>query len=483
MRTLTPSQVVDVGRKPVVARVVAKPRESKRAAKTQAFGDSLNTRQRTTAPSVPADVEIQKMLAVDMVNAFLDAQQLPTYPAPEHPVIKVAPGRNLFGPGALCDEALSYYIDMLAPYAVGTPRDTAVIPSPQLLPYLLGGIPMATVEQLAFRALELGGCYPVPEPGPTLLDSLCHVGFGERFPHIHSDIAHAVRLRRLPEESIEEYRAKLERHTTPAEPGPITKGLSNRQDYLYNLPTGETFAKQLLSSPPYRATMRRRVTKHKLAVIKDVCLLLQRETGEIPFMGAERLVAKCGTLSDYYRAIDITDAMFSSAVQRVFERPWKELDLTGDLVHDVEIMVARRLIYRLMGGARNSREPTRMSAQTLVGIALVTGISVVQWAKFAVQDGQRRGESFLDRAVIEEAIELIEMSELAPHFTCADHLAECCLQLDALNPSWSQRLRKPKRPFWSTRSHDYYVKAVLVTREAGEVFEEFTYRYPPEEME
>lgn len=485
MRTLNPEEL---------AKVKLSARNSKekvdKPKRAQALRSGSNVWARTTRSSVPDDRAVQVSLAYDMANAMLVAQGLPPAPLPHDPpaFIKAAPGRNLFGPGALSDEAFVEYVSLLAPAAVRCFSVTEKPLSPQLLPYLLGGIPMTAVEALSDRAFKVAECFDDGQPQTALLDALCQVGYGERFSHVHSDNIYleTLNLKRKPEETFTEYKHRLDKIQAPKEPGPITKGLSVRQDYLYTLPAdGESFAAKLMSFPPYRASMRRRVSRHKVPVIKDVYLLLQKEQEEIPAVGHKVLVDRCGGMIDFLRSTEISDQIFQAAVHRVFERPWKELDLNGVLSHDVEVMVARRLIYRLMGGARNSREPMRMSAKTLVGIALVTGISIAKWAAFAVEDGKRRGESFLNRSIIEEALEILEMSEVAPYIECREYLAECCIQLDTLETdacAWSQRLRKPKRPFWSTRELDYYLKSIVKTHSGGEVDETSIWRYPPEDL-
>lgn len=472
MRLLTPDQLaLAKSRAPVPA--------APKAAKTRpvrTFQKAVNLWGRAT--QLPDDVEVQKAVSRDMLAANLRTQGI-TPPFQD----SGCPARFLVGPGDFCDEAFEYHVSLAAEFAVGR-AGTARPVSPQLLPYLLGGVPMATVERAALRAVALYG--DLEDVGCALLDSLCHVGFGANFPHSHVDTVYPDGMQRNPDERFQAYKHRLEALGKHKEAAPLTKGFSVRQDYLYRLPdNGMSFAQMLMDSPPYAATMRRRVTRHKREVIKDVYLLLQKEQEEMPALAHATLVERCGGEFDYRLKTEITDQMFKDAVHRVFEAPWKTLDLTGDLKEDLVVLLARRLIYRLMGGARNSLEPMRMRADTLVGISLITGISIAQWVAFAVEDGERRGESFLDSSTIEEAVEIIECTELFTHFTCQDELERLRLRLQALEPyhcEWSQRLRKPKRPFWSTRHVPYYLKSSTTVRDGEDEYVSDLYRYQPEKI-
>lgn len=418
--------------------------------------------------------------AEDMAAALLNAQGDNLTCTDSPPEIAMAPGRGLYGPGSLSDEALSYYMELLAPTAFGRPSKIPA-PSPCLVPYLLGGMTVSSVEKLAVRAVRLIG---VDEPeSDTLSDALLLVGYGHG--SYHSDLLPVHNLARKPEETYDQFiartqRAKGETPTdylkrlggfVPDDKG--ADGLNIRQRYLYTqVPFGKTFAESLLAKPPYDGSLRERVMKHKLKAITSTAALFQEESGEMPEVGFKRVKGDRSVMQ-YLDDTRVTDHTFNRAVHMVFDEPWANLDLDGDLEHDVEVMLARQLILCFVG---NRTRPAYMTGATLVGISVLTGISMAKWVEYALIDVRRRGETFISSQGIRDAIEVVQFSDYGHLFDCEPKLLEQALMLQELEryQGLATRLRKVKQPFWSTRPLDYYVKSWLIDQ--GEVKIKYKHR-------
>lgn len=156
------------------------------------------------------------------------------------------------------------------------------------------------------------------------------------------------------------------------------------------------------------------------------------------------------------------------------------LAATPDKVEkDIEVIVGRVILNDLFGsGARRIRNLPKMTGQTLVGIAMLTGISIAKWTEFAVKDLRMRGESFLADSAIDDAIEIIESTELAAWFKCEDELRNDSAIIrffDKEATIHAERLRNRKWPLWTAGHNSYYM---LSDDETGA-----TYSHKPERRE
>jgi hypothetical protein len=324
------------------------------------------------------------------------------------------PERSLIGPARYSDRILAKYCRWLQKSAFGLPGVDLV--SPALVPYLLGGIPIKAVEDLAHRALEVMDFFPDPLSDYTL-GKFAAVGFGAR-PHIHHDV-----------EVIKRF-----------------SNFSFRQEFILDLPRTGSYSRLLIDSGAYGASARRKIAMIQPQIIAEVEQLLDPESGEM------------GEVAAHGREpLKVTALMFNRAVRRVFERPWAELDLSGDPADfhaDAEVLLARRLIVHLTSKERQ-REKDTVSAQTLVGMSLLTGISLANWTEFAVYDLRRRGETFLTAEAIEAAIRIAEVS---PYFRCAEAMTEAATEIKFASmekAAWARRLRSGRQPLWSTSGRFY----------------------------
>jgi hypothetical protein len=323
--------------------------------------------------------------------------------------------RILIGPARYGDKVLTKYCETLIKAALG--ERTLDLVSPLLVSYLLGGIPISTLEELAWKAMDLMDFFPEPYVPTPLARALPIVGFGAQFPHLHVD---------------ECYDSSYE------EPGKKYAHLSLKQQYLLELPAAESYARLLINQGAYPATLRRTLTAMKLAVMAEATRLMDPEGGEMTEYAAQGR-----------RPVLVDDIIFSRAVRRVFEKPWLELDLSGrneDRISDAEVVTARLIIQRLNHKVLKS---SKLSAVTLVGMSLLTGISVANWAEFAVYDLKRRGETFLTAETLDEVVEMLQVS---PYFTCEQQLRGAATDLryaDLGKAKWARRLQSPNRPLWS----------------------------------
>lgn len=333
--------------------------------------------------------------------------------------------RILIGPARYSDRILQRYCSMLAKTAFGEPGQDLI--SPALVPYLLGGITTKAVEELAHRALEVMDFFPDPLTKFTLARALNGVGFGAQLPHDHYD-----------ERCDANY----------VEPPKKYNHLSFRQEYLLNLPRTGSYAHILITKGAYDSSLRRTITGMKLEVMEETRRLLDPGAGEMTELAARQR-----------RPVQVTDASFIRAVHRVFRKPWMELDLSGlqeNALIDIEILMARLIIHRL---TYKTLKSDKMSAETLVGISLLTGVSLANWTEFAVYDLRRRGDTFITPEAIEQAIHIVEVS---PHFTCEQQLRGAATEIryqGAEKQRWARRLQSPTRPLWSSNGR-FYVNGI-----------------------
>lgn len=342
--------------------------------------------------------------------------------------------RSLIGPARYGDKVLAKYCQMLLKSALGLPSEHVEHPiSPLLVPYLLGGIPWNTVEKLCHRALEVLDIPVEPFRKETLNKAVSNVGFGAHLPHRHLD-------------SVLKYDCNNE--LVEMEVDKKFPHLSYRQDYLLNLPREAGYAQILIQNGAYDATLRRQLASWKPEMMAEVERLLDPAGGEMSAMfGANRSPVE-----------GMNDVTFRRAVRRVFEQPWNQLDLIGGdqstALADAEVLLARQIIRRI------SYNET-MTAESLIGMSLLTGVSVANWTQFAIEDRDRRGESFLTAEELERAIEILEMM---PHFNCGDmlnnHLIELRFEPEIMagKRKWARRLQSAASPLWSTNGMYYLVK-------------------------
>lgn len=370
-------------------------------------GAGLNYSSRATGSHLPADHPDLVKGANILIDSLLAAQG--------H---RVASGNTLISPASLSDKALSNYGHNLLKYAVADPESSVIgMQSPAIVPYLLGGIPLLGVETLVDRILEVMEFFPQMEKG-TFAASTKLLGFAPWQTHAHVDLLEPVKDQKV----------------------------SARQNYLlWDIRSGN-WVDALLTQGAYGATMRKRMT----ALKPDACAWVQ----DLLNPSADHMTPLAAKGRE---PVQIFDRDFAVAVQRVYEKPWADLELTGDtsrtgITNDIQVLLARYIIIR-------QATKVRMSAQTLVGISLLTGISIAKFTEFAVYDCKRRGETFITAETIDQAIELINMSAAGAHMACERALIEHAMALrysDMAQYARAQRLKSPKKPLWSANMA-YYV--------------------------
>ena len=107
-----------------------------------------------------------------------------------------------------------------------------------------------------------------------------------------------------------------------------------------------------------------------------------------------------------------------------------------------------------------------MSSVVLLGLALLTGIPLGKWVAFALQDLDRRGETFITEQTLDEVIEMLEMSEVGMKAgACIAEIRDYKVQLRNTESPFKSRfawkLRRGARPFWSALTYGsecYYLK-------------------------
>lgn len=329
--------------------------------------------------------------------------------------------RSLIGPARYSMGILAKYCGILIKGALG-PRQRLLADdmiSPALVPYLLGGCPTKTAETLCYQAIEVMDMGAFSEPKPVskadFQRTLTILGFGPNVRHDEPVIVMA--------------------------PNPHNH-ISLRQHLLLTLPRGADYAKLLIKNGAFGDSQYRVLADYKDSVIAHAEALLDPKGGEMTAMAAK----------DRSRVL-LYDNDYWAAVRLVFEQRWDRLDLSGkmeDGVQDGRVLMARNIIYRT---AYNDRLP----AEVLVGMSLLTGISIAHWTKYAVQDHIRRGETFVRSTEIERVADIAGVS---PHYSTELHDqltkdATVLRELERGETRWPRKLMSPNQPLWSTTGSFY----------------------------
>lgn len=422
--TLTPYQVLALEKS---TKAVKNPVKRKRLTDLGCYippsgGSGQQASRRITGSHLAPDSLEMQTAAVALAGSLLDAVN------GGHEGV-----RSLVGPARYSDRVLKVYCDMLIKSALGEgiPK-TAVLSnppvSPKLVSYLLGACPVSVVEDLCWRALEVMDFMPDEQPKNTLNLVLSSVGFGAEFAHRQYD------------DTVINYTNTNEAVVTEA--ADKYKHLSAGQNWLLSLPRKGSFGRILLDEGAYEADMRRYIQRRAPEMIAEAERLLDPEGGEMTAYAARDR-----------KSIRASQWTLQRAVSRVFERPWGDLDLKGggqeNAEHDLEVTLARCIIRRITYSAR-------MNAETFIGMALLTGVSIANWAEFVMQDIRRRGETFITDEELERAIGIAEVS---PYFKCEQQMQQALIEVryaPAAKKKWARRLQSPTHPLWSANGY-YYV--------------------------
>lgn len=425
-RSVPPSEVASLEKAP------AKPKRGMRLLRANSLGcytppGSAQASRRITGSHLEADSPEMENAAMYFTEGLLNAM------GEGNGMV-----RSLIGPARCSDRILERYCRKLFKSAMGKPSQYLDNPvSPLLVQYLLGGVPWKTVEELTYRALNLLDFMPDPIGANTMGAAFSIVGFGANIRHDHADFRIKHDLDNVP------YEADFER---------VHNHLSFRQDFLLGLPNTGSYASILIRDGAYNDGLRRQLASWKPAIMAEAERLLDPKGGEMSDQTAK------GEYTGHPRLpVTPTDYNFKRAVKRVFEQDWDRLDLvcgTPDTaLLDAEVLMARLIIQR-MGYA------PKITAQQLIGMSLLTGISIANWTAFAVKDRQRRGETFITAETIEQVIDQCSYQD---GYDCDHELRDALYTLAhdsehmAAKKKWARRLQSPNNPLWSVNGLYYQV--------------------------
>lgn len=415
--SLPPHKVAEIEAAPVKQRHSGKRRRANSLNCFVPAGDGQASRRVTGAHLEPDSEEMAGALAIFATN-LLDAVQGSTGRV-----------RSLIGPLRASDRLLEKYCRTLLKSALGKPSPVVEEPvSPCVVPYLLGGITWASVEQLCYRALDVMDFMPEPMGAASLNRAMSVIGFGPRMSHKHRD-------------------------DVPPKDKQMAH-LSQRQDFLLSLPEDAGFAQYVLEHGAYQDNLSRQIHAMKPEIMQEVERLLDPQGGEMSKWMLENV-------EPVRQPVKPLDVSYRYAVERVFRKDWDKLDLQcggpGTGQGDAEILMARKIIKRL---AYNDR----INAEVLIGMSLLTGVSVMNWLNYAAEDLQRRGETFIELEEVERALEMLEPY---PGFDCVVEFEQLIFEwrypseqvgLERLTKrKWARRLQSGVNPLWSTNGLYYQV--------------------------
>lgn len=345
-------------------------------------------------------------------------------------------GRSLIGPDRLNDKAFSSYVHALAPNALADSRVPYYrpTPSPKMVPYLLGGLPWSKVEQLIDRlrpvfGMDIDSQFSVGSAVTgTMVQALTAVGLGSGAIYEHEGSPLSL-PEQYPHETDADFANRLAVHdlvdTTPVVKPPSTYSL--RQHHLRSLPTDESFASILFQGGKvlYRVDLQDRMQKFRSKVVMQVVRLFAPCSEEMTPLIRHELTK--GDLQGYQAATRITADSYRNAVRMAFTENWYDLELGATidrtlLDQDVEVALARAIIAEMHSGDGKLSRAPQLSGLQLLGLALLTGVPVLQFLQFIVDDRARRGECVLVDEGVEQIMEIIRYSELSAY--AGEHLME-----------------------------------------------------------
>lgn len=418
-------------------------------------------------------------LALAMSDSLIKAQDK-TPPAPRGKLaepladpffsgeLKRAGHRSLFAPDELARDQLHAYLYRLAPFALAPKRTfDKPAPSPLLVPYLLGGMTYSQIEKLCWEALEHFQVETSDSNPENLAECLTLTGFGAACPHQQIDNWKVDFLNKQLTETDDEYKERLSK--TPKHSFTHTnKGtISVKQTWLKNLPAEYGFAEYLLGGAgAYGPTLTGRLIKAKVAAVSRTALAFSTASPEMTEPARQFVIN--GNPAEYAAQTKITDELVQRAINRVYRKPWADLDLwamPGYVGEDVEVALARALISAMCTGSRACSGWPLMSPECALGIALVTGVPLGSWLQFALDEYRRRGETYISAQTVDSIIDMLECSELSIYLT-----AELRKELEQFrwefqqqelvsSPAFAEVLRKGKTLLWSTgkkAAHSYH---------------------------
>ncbi|AUM59707.1 hypothetical protein HOS55_gp105 [Pseudomonas phage PMBT3] len=345
--------------------------------------------------------------------------------------------RSLIGPARYSDRILEKYCAKLLKSAMGPQSPFLKEPiSPALVPYLLGGMTWDGVEALAVRAVHLTEVDDMSDSQgywPRLGVLGASLGFGPHIRHNHREyrVSYDANNNEVRTDTLDE---KAHNH------------LSFRQDFLLGLPRTGSYASLLIEHGAYDDALRRKIAKWRPSIMARTERLLDPEAGFMPTRAADKRAP-----------VKVNEANFARAVKKVFEQDWDQLDLVcgdpGTALADAEVLMARLLIQKL-----GVRPP--MDAYGMIGMSLLTGISVVNWVQFAVKDKERCGGRIIMQEDLERLIELCEVQAGYTDETDYQLRAGIYAMADSVKSltkdHWHSKIRAcTSAPLWSTNGMYY----------------------------
>lgn len=433
------------------------------------------------------------------------------------------PNRSLIGPGDYSDAVLKEYafhsLSTALSSNIGHVDDsTGYGISPAVVPTFIGGKGWREVERSAARALQLLGV-PVNvlenmlHGMPEASDVFCLTGFGPQRAHSYVPYPGDPSLRRLApdpdrQRNADQHLDGLEGLPKAWIDGDLYKRErvkntreSTRREWLFQLP--ETIDPQvyLLRKGGFEPEFRHRLRRIRLRTGYNVQTAFspRSEAYGYPIGRYAWDILTDMDFSDYAAGKYMDDELFERAVERVFERPWFELDLQGpmDLQHDTEVALARAIIRGLVGvSPRRKGRRIYTSAVTLLGMSIVSGVPLVAFLEFGLNEWKRTGECWFNEKTLDDLDTLLELlgeseTETLSGFV-ADQVAMVNMTMDKVavirqelevrnslttttpKGNWASKLRRTDNLLWSHRHANIW--SIQETDDDGHI----TYRQLPD---
>lgn len=460
--------------------------------------------------SVPA----QHAVATAMSNALLTALGREPYAPkgatlksitshPEGPrLLEVAndqTGRHLFSPAALHPDVLTEYVARLQDSAFSVPKGWYARPAPlHLALALLNLSSWRAIKELLDSTLRIMDVETTPadaqdwdpaqiaDEDPDLLTDislLCGFGGGQ--------LTHSSRMTTPveicapnPGESPRRYKERLT--------GPMYKTLkprtgswNSKQAWLMNyVPAEAGFAEHMLrSNDCYSMALHSRVDLVKVKALRDAYIAWMPNQ-EITERAYDKLKSRWESRNpnkSWEVAMSYTRQDFQTAVNMVYTQPWSDLYLTYDessLQRDREVVLARALIANLCKASNTHRSVLRLIPGVYyVALAMLTGVPLLNWLRYAIDECKRRGEGFIKARIIDDVIYACDYSFVNEYMgQLRGPLEDMRIELDMMErstaPGFPKVLRKGHNLMWAMADSPYH----LVSMRDGD--EQYSQRPP-----
>ncbi len=392
-------------------------------------------------------------------------------------------GRHFFSPGALSEPVLRHYMDAMSESAFSyTGVEDLRSTSLQMALPLLNAGSWTSVHRMLHGALE-ALYYPMEELSsdgakPDYLSDvtlLCGFGPQARFIHTTRYTTRVDDLARRRGEPVRAYKQRvISNKYKMISPFHRNGQMSLKQRWLLDaVPPDYGFAEYLITQGEcYGASLEGRVEQIKIKAVANATAAWVPGEEITPLMFErlsqehERQHPNRPPLEDW---LTYTNQEFQRAIHMVYSKPWADLMVTGDfnrLLLDKEVVLARSIIQQLCSGSNIHRSKAKpLPGAYFMALGLLTGVPVLSWVKFAIEELARRGEGFINENTLDELQDAVATIDVAvmpgePFYRGLISMRHLLREAEqSVHPGVPQVLRSGRNLMWTYGDSPYHLKS------------------------